>query len=526
MRLNSLAGVRSIRVRIALLSVLVSGTALAVFMGLTLAAVQRSNLERLDSDILEFGHKHLIGPVGPRHWEGLDQAMRYFLGSDEDNAFILLVKRRDNAVLHRSENWPSDLSVDRFTPSEKWERADPSKPLPSTASPKVPAGRQGERERPVAPDIRANDDRTPPGRAAPMFPLRQPVFSTCLVDGIQWRIGVMGNPETTLVIGLNLKRLSDETAQVRHAFLIVLPVALLLVGVGAWWISQRSLKSVQAVTKAIRLVKAKGLDQRISPQYEDKEFSELIDLFNDMMDWLERGFRQAVRFSADASHELKTPLTVLQAQLERAVCEARPGSGEQRRYVALGKELQRLKSITEKLLLLSRIDAGELKLVLWPLNFSELVEGAVEDTETLAPQLDVEGEIETNIWVMADPDLLKQVIQNLSANAVKFNCDGGYVRFQLSVRNGKVRLLTENSGPGIPPDDKDKLFTRFYRADRSRERGEGGAGLGLSIAREIARAHKGDLVLRDGVGGSTVFELTLPRMVGEAKLSAGSEPAR
>jgi len=310
---------------------------------------------------------------------------------------------------------------------------------------------------------------------------------------------------------VNLKRVNAEMAQVRYGILTSLPIALLFVAVGAWWSSQRALKPIQAVTGVIKRIRAKGLDQRISGEEADREFAELIAVFNDMMDWLEKSFRQAIRFSADASHELKTPLTVLQAQLERAVHEAEPGSDEQRRYVAFGKELQRLKGITQKLLLLSRIDAGELNLNLRPLNLTRLLEGVIEDTEILAPQLEVECNLTPDLWVKADADLLKQVIQNLAANAVKFNIKGGSIRLTLNANDEQVRFIIANTGPGIPLEDRTKIFTRFYRGDKARNRQISGAGLGLSLAREIVRAHQGELILEDSSEGSTVFSLTFPR---------------
>lgn len=504
--------IRSFRLRIALLSVLVSGATLVAFGVLTLAAVQRLALQRMDSSIREFAHKHLMGPVGPRHWEGLDEALSFFLGSDEEDTFILLVTDQKGHVLHASANWPQELPMSDFARDASWGKyANSTSPqetqdtTPGASRDKTPLRGGASR--------RNSAEVPPPDRSeGPSFPLKIPEFTTGEAGGVRWRIGMMGNPETTIVLGLNTRRLSEETAQVRHAFLVVLPIALIFVATGASWLSQSALNPTKAVTETIKRVKAKGLDQRIAVQEEDRAFSELIAVFNDMMDWLEKSFHQAIRFSADASHELKTPLTVLQTQLEEAVQEAEPGSDEQRRYVALGKELQRLKSITQKLLLLSRIDAGELKLVLRPLNMSELLEGVVEDTETLARQLEVTAEIGPDLWVLADADLLKQVVQNLSANAMKFNHRGGFVRFQLCADDQRVLLITQNSGPGIPPDDRKKLFTRFYRADKARNRHIGGAGLGLSLAREIARAHHGDLTLVDSPDAkTTTFMLTLPR---------------
>ena len=465
----------------ALFSTLVSGAVLLAFVSLTFAALHRISTQRIDKDIREFTHKHLVGSRGPQHWERVSDSLRFFLEDQDENTFILLVKDREGAILHLSPNWPRDLSTDAFPPPGAWGEYQKPLPVPQTRAP-------GE----------------------PELALKVPQFFTRDAGGDKWRIGLTGSPDFTLVLGINLRRLNAEIAQVRHALFGILPIALLLMAVGAWWISQRALRPIEAVTGTIKRVRENGLDQRISAQDEDREFSELIALFNDMMNWLETSFHQATRFSADASHELKTPLTVLQAQLERAVHEAEPGSEEQRRYVAFGKELQRLKSITQKLLLLSRIDAGELKLNTRPLNISQLLEGIVEDTEVLAPALTVDSELLADLWVMADADLMKQVVQNLASNAIKYNRQGGFVHFGLQATAQRVQLVIENSGPGIPAEDRDKVFTRFYRGDKARNR-VGGAGLGLSLAREIVRAHQGELLLKESSQAGTVFVLTLPR---------------
>ena len=515
MRIRPSLRLRSFRLRIALLSVVVSGVVLAVFVSLTFAALHRISMQRIDKDIKEFTHKHLVQPPGPRHWERVGDSLRFFLEDEDENTFILLVKDREGATLYVSPNWPWDLSTDEFPRPDGWGQY-PNNPLPPRPPPRPrppPEPNSNYREnREDTNELARNRPPGPPGGPPPnSTPLKTPEFFTRDAGGNKWRIGMTGNPDLTIVLGLNLRRLNSEIAQVRHALFAILPISLLFVAAGAWWVSQRALKPIEAVTKTIKQVKAKGLDQRISNQDEDREFSELITLFNDMMDWLEKTFHQAIRFSADASHELKTPLTVLQAQLEQAVHETEPGSDEQRRYVAFGRELQRLKSITQKLLLLSRIDAGELKLNLRPLNLSELVEGVVEDTEVLAPALKVESELAPDLWVMADADLMKQVVQNLAANAVKYNHKGGVVRFGLRASGPLIQLMTENSGRGIPTEDRDKVFTRFFRGDKARSRRVSGAGLGLSLAREIVRAHHGELVLDHSSGEITTFLLTLPR---------------
>ena len=495
-----LARFNSFGLRVAVLSCLVSGVALVFFGGLTFAAMQRISLHRMDQQIKELAHRPLVEHQGPRHWERVGVALRFFLEGEEENTFILLAKNREGGLEYVSPNWPADLSVDGIPLPDAWGE------YPQDELPMDQPGRDYS-----LPHMSGPPGEPPAEGPPPPVSVKTPEFSTRKAGGTQWRIGMVGSPDLTVVLGLNMNRLNAEMAQVRRIWLTVLPVALLLVALGAWWMSQRTLKPIEAVTRAIKRVKAMGLDQRISVQEGDREFSELIAVFNEMMDWLEKSFHQAIRFSADASHELKTPLTILQVQLEQAVLEAEPDSDERRRYVALAKELQSLKSITQKLLLLARFDAGELKLNLRQLNLSQLVEGAVEDTETLAPHLNVESNVASDLSVMGDEDLMKQVVQNLASNAVKFNREGGFIRFDLEVGDEGVRLAIANSGPGIPPESRDEVFTRFYRGDKSRGRRVGGAGLGLSLAREIVRAHHGELALEHSSVATTVFSVTVPR---------------
>lgn len=138
------------------------------------------------------------------------------------------------------------------------------------------------------------------------------------------------------------------------------------------------------------------------------------------------------------------------------------------------------------------------------------MEAAVEDAEILAPHLTIERELEPGVRVAADADLIRHVIQNLVSNAIKYNRPGGAIRFVLRRQGNKVLLTVSNTGSGIPAADRDKLFERFYRADKARNRKVDGTGLGLSLSREIARAHHGELVLEDTLDGTTAFTITLP----------------
>lgn len=147
----------------------------------------------------------------------------------------------------------------------------------------------------------------------------------------------MSNPDVTLVLGWNMSRFKDEMRSLRNAFLVALPAALVLIAAGGWWVSERALRPVRTLTVTAEGITAQGLDKRMPLKDEDAEFNRLISVFNGMMNRLEKSFRQAVRFSADAAHELKTPLTILQGELEQALQVAAPGSPSNKRIARSSK---------------------------------------------------------------------------------------------------------------------------------------------------------------------------------------------
>ena len=182
----------------------------------------------------------------------------------------------------------------------------------------------------------------------------------------------------------------------------------------------------------------------------DRELGRLVEVINSMLERLERSFAQAERFSSDAAHELQTPLTVLQGELDNAIQRAVPGSDEQRQYSSLLEEVRRLKAVVHKLLLLARADAGRLNLQLEPVNLGDLLAEAIEDVEAMAPEVHVESAIASAAPVMADPDLLNQVVRNMTGNAIKHGERDGVIRFELAVEGEDVRFTLSNTGESIP----------------------------------------------------------------------------
>ncbi|MEI6467803.1 MAG: ATP-binding protein, partial [Verrucomicrobiota bacterium] len=345
----------------------------------------------------------------------------------------------------------------------------------------------------------------------PGLPIREAHFETLVADGHTWRVAVTGNPYSTLVLAANLDELNLDLQRLRRRFLLALPVVLVVVGLGAWWFASRALRPVTALTRAAEGITAHGLDQRIAAPARDREFERLVTVFNAMLDRLEKSFHQARRFSADASHELKTPLALLQLELEQAMQRAGSGSAEQQTYSSLLDEIHRLKAILEKLLLLSLADSGRLALERTPTDLSGMLANLVEDSMALAPQVQVESDIAAGVMVPADAVLLEQALQNLTGNALKYNRAEGRIRLTVTRSEGRACIVVGNTGPGIPAVDRARLFERFYRGDPARTHDRvAGVGLGLSLSREIFRAHGGDLVLGRSDAEWTEFVATVP----------------
>ena len=340
--------------------------------------------------------------------------------------------------------------------------------------------------------------------------IKEPFFRTVDTPTAKWRTSIMGNQYITIQIGMNLAVLDADAKKYQRAFQIAFPLTLLLLAGGGYFIAHRAIRPISLITRTAEKITARGLAQRIPEVSADKEISQLVKVINNMLDRLEKSFEQAVRFSADAAHELQTPLTILQGLLDDAVQHTEPGSEDQIRNSSLLEEVQHLKSIVWKLLVLARADAGQILLHVKPVDISAMISSAIEDAEIMGPKLKIEQEIKPGLMVAADPDLLKLVIQNLTNNAVKYNCDDGLVRFNLSDHNSHVLFKVSNTGAAIPDQDHQRIFDRFYRVDKSRSNQKSGTGLGLSLSREIARAHKGDLRLESSQGDVNTFILSIP----------------
>jgi signal transduction histidine kinase len=286
---------------------------------------------------------------------------------------------------------------------------------------------------------------------------------------------------------------------------------LVVTGFGGWWIARTALAPVSDVAEAAEQITAQRLDARLDEPPVDDEIGRLTRVLNEMFTRLNESFRQTERFSADASHELKTPLTVLRSSIEDLLESPTLEEDDRRTVASLLEQTRRLSAITESLLLLSRADTGRLQLDLTLVDVCEIVRACAEDAEILAEKqgISITRNLPGSIMAGVDAGRLNQILWNLLDNAIKYNESNGRVEIRAGTDLVQKLVWIEigNSGPGVPAVLVPQLFERFFRSD---PRGvTEGHGLGLSLSRELARAHGGDVTLVSSREGWTAFRVTL-----------------
>lgn len=305
--------------------------------------------------------------------------------------------------------------------------------------------------------------------------------------------------------------------RVREAMLVGLPLALLLAMAGGFTLAGASLRPVDAMRQQAEQISEHNLHERLPVSRPADELARLSTTFNALLDRVEEAFDQRRRFTADASHELRTPVAVIIGESELALAEERPAAAYRHALRVIHGEARRLSHIVGDLFLLARADASEQPLTPLPLFIEEVVGDCVDAMATIARAKGVTLHFSPMSEVPYDADeaLLKRAVMNLLDNAVKYTPAGGSVHAQAEPTvGGGVRIRVRDTGPGVPPEDRVRIFERFFRVGSDGRRpglGDGsGAGLGLPIARWIIRSHGGDLQLTaSGAEGST-FEIVLP----------------
>jgi heavy metal sensor kinase len=315
-------------------------------------------------------------------------------------------------------------------------------------------------------------------------------------------------------VGSSLEGVEDALHQLLLILLIAVPAALLVASAGGLFLANKALRPVDAITQIARRIGSGDLSQRIRIKRANDELGRLASTFNEMIAKLEKSFRQVKRFTADASHELKTPLTILRGEVEVGLKKKR-GLKEYQRILASNlEEISRMSRIVEDLLTLSRADMGELTMEREEIELSTLAREVWEDLQMMAKKKRVQLKFMDDGFtrVEGDPLFLRQLILNITENGLKYTPAGGEVALKVKGDRdqGVVRLFVSDTGVGIPQKDLKRVFDRFFRVDTARSRETGGTGLGLSICQWIAHAHEGQIAVESTVGKGSTFTVTLP----------------
>lgn len=329
---------------------------------------------------------------------------------------------------------------------------------------------------------------------------------------LTWPVVESGKLINVVRVGMSRKGFYSAMYRFLLIVLILLPVALLLAGGGGWILARRALKPVDRMTDTARRIGAGQLNARLETAGTKDELDRLAETLNDMLSRLDDAFTEMRQFTADASHELQTPLTILRGEMEVALRSQRSPEEYATILRSALEEIERISRIVEGLLLLARADAGVLRMDLQPVDLVHLVEEVLDQTALLARKKSIDlimGNIEP-LETAGDFVHLRRLFLNLVDNGIKYTPPGGVIKISIERKGETAILSVKDTGPGIPPEEQEKVFQRFFRSQEARSAGQGGSGLGLSIAKSIAEAHGGKLELESTPGEGSVFRVYLP----------------
>lgn len=315
----------------------------------------------------------------------------------------------------------------------------------------------------------------------------------------------------------SLEEQNKFLSSLKKIFFIVVPIALLLAGLGGYFLARQSLAPVVSMSNQAARISSANLNERLPIKNENDELGSLAKVFNALLVRVENAFVQQRRFMADASHELRTPLAIVRSESEVALSKDDRASGEYRESLAIvHDESKRLTNIVEDLFLLARADSGQFKTHLTTVYLNEILTECVRAVSVLAEQRDITIHLSelAEMSLQADESLLHRLFLNLLDNAVKYNREGGKIFVTAENSDKSYRVTISDTGEGIAKEDQTKIFGRFYRVDKARSQNNtnitSGAGLGLSIAAWIAELHHGSLALKKSDSDGSVFQLELP----------------
>jgi heavy metal sensor kinase len=316
-----------------------------------------------------------------------------------------------------------------------------------------------------------------------------------------------------ILVGTRMDDYDEALRRLASILFVCVPALLVLASLVGYWMSRRALRPVAEITEEAREISAGNLDRRLAVPRTHDELQRLSVTLNAMLERLEKAFLRITQFTADASHELRTPVAVMRARAELALRRPRSDDEYREALALILRELERTSSMLEDLMLMARADSGAQKLSHAPLDLRDAAREAAEEAHPLADAKQIhftESLPATSLPVSGDAAALRRLLLILIDNAVKYTPESGGISLSLAAKDGRAIATVADTGVGISPEDLPHIFERFYRADKVRSRTAGGSGLGLSIARWIAEGHGGAIYAESMVDQGSQFRVEIP----------------
>jgi heavy metal sensor kinase len=337
-----------------------------------------------------------------------------------------------------------------------------------------------------------------PGRRTPHRIISTPVYKN-------------GELAEIIQLGTHLRFVRKNLSHFRNNILVALPIILGLGAMGGWILARRSLSPIGYIASKTRSVSSQNLSERLTPRGTDDEMDDLIRTINEMISRLEGSFKRMAEFTADASHELKTPICAMRGEAEVLLLKERKAEEYQEGLAHFIEQFDHLNQMINDLILLSKFDSTQVELKIAPLRLDLLIQDLCHLFQVLAEQKNLSLEIGPleEVTMIGDRVRLQQLFTNLIDNAIKYTPKGSIrVTVEKNERAALVKIV--DTGIGIPKEEQEKIFKRFYRMDKSRSRETGGVGLGLSIAEWIVHAHHGRIEIDSELNKGSTFTVYLP----------------
>jgi heavy metal sensor kinase len=339
-----------------------------------------------------------------------------------------------------------------------------------------------------------------------------------LVKGVSVRflsrpVTVLGNAYTIQVAALT-GEIEEGLERFRWALIFLIPAVLAMAATGGWWLSRLALQPVDRITATARSIGERNLGKRLPVPETDDELQRLSETLNQMLDRIEDAFQRITRFTADASHELRTPVALIRTTSEIALRKKRDDTDYRDALGEIHSESIRTTELIENLLTLARTDAGWETLDRKAIDLSTLLLEATTQAQKLANEREIRliyEPVPEPLSVVGDGSSLRRLLLILLDNALKYTHPGGTVTVLAKPASDFIRIEVQDSGIGIGAEHIPRIFERFYRADPSRSRDSGGAGLGLSLAKWIVEAHGGAILVESTPGAGSTFTVRLPK---------------